>query len=347
MKKVSKKKTSSENDISETKSINSTPTIEKEKDKGREKSGAGKPKQKKPQKRQTDPLEFYKLMSNCFVYDNQPDIQMVIKGQYKAAFELLEDAQACQLTPILIGPPGTGKTLLARTFAASQNRDFEWMTMDEATKPSHFIGSFDPGETLKHGFKMESFLPGPLTKMMITGGIYLANELNRATEYCQNTFLEPLEERSVLLPRLGRIKAVDSFFLICAANPGDMAGTHRISEALKDRIKVWIKLDYPNRAVEMDIIHANIPQSKLSKDYLNLTYELIAATRKSREIERPASIRSAIAIAKLSGEKKRQGNLSMREFQNIAKLVLVGGIKPRPGHKPENIISKIVKSIAK
>ncbi len=273
---------------------------------------------------------------------------MIKKGQYKEAFELLEDSQACQLTPILVGPPGTGKTLLARTFATSQNRDFEWLTMDEATKPSHFIGSFDPGETLKRGFVKESFSPGTLTKMMVTGGIFLANELNRATEYCQNTFLEPLEERSLMLPRLGRIQAEENFFLICAANPGDIAGTHRISEALKDRIKVWIKLAYPTRVVEMEIIKSNVPSLNLSKDYLGMTYDLIAATRKAREIERPASIRSAIAIAKLAGQKKRvSGGLSIGEFQKIARLVLVGGVKTRPGHEAEAVIGNLIKSIAK
>ncbi|WP_457558945.1 AAA family ATPase [Candidatus Harpocratesius sp.] len=293
-------------------------------------------------------VDFYKLLQSSFICDHSPDVELVNKGQYKIAFDLLEDAQACQLTPILIGPPGTGKTLLARSFAAAQNRDFEWMTMDEATKPTHFVGSFDPGETLKRGFVKEAFLPGPLTKMMVVGGIFLANELNRATEYCQNSFLEPLEERSLLLPRLGRIKAKDDFFLICAANPSDMAGTHRLSEALKDRIKVWIKLDYPSRAVEMDIIHANIPHSKLSKDYLNLTYELIAATRKNRDIERPASIRSAIAIAKMAGlHQQKNKNLKMKKFKEIAQLVLSGGIKPRPGQDAEKIIKNIVSTVAK
>lgn len=303
---------------------------------------------KPPKTEKMSKVEFYTLLQDSIITDHSPDIELVKKGQYKFAYELLEDAQACQLTPILIGPPGTGKTLLARSFAAAQSREFEWMTMDEATKPPHFVGSFDPGETLKRGFVKEAFLPGPLTKMMVLGGIFLANELNRATEYTQNSFLEPLEERSILLPRLGRIRAHDEFFLICAANPGDMAGTHRLSEALKDRIKVWIKLDYPSRAVEMDIIHANIPHTKLSKDYLNLTYELIAATRKSREIERPASIRSAIAIAKLAGRKQEvDKSLDLHQFKQIAQLVLAGGIKPRPGQQAEKIVSSIVSSVIK
>ncbi len=250
---------------------------------------------------------------------------------------------------MLIGPPGVGKTLLARTFASSRGREFEWITMDESTKPSHFIGAFDPGETLKRGFVKESFMPGPLTKMMVLGGLFLANELNRATEFSQNSFLEPLEERSIMLPRLGRVKAKDSFFLMCAANPGDMAGTHRLSEALKDRIKVWISLDYPTRAVELEIIHANIPQCKLSKDYMDLTYELIDATRKSREIERPASIRSGIAIAKIAAlQETRKGNaFSIADFKKIAKMVLVGGIKARPGFEPDAIIGKIVNTVVK
>ncbi len=283
------------------------------------------------------------------VHDNTPDVKLVNKGQYKDAFDLLEDAEACQLTPMLIGPPGVGKTLLARTFASSRGRDFEWITMDEATKPSHFVGAFDPGETLKRGFIKEAFMPGSLTKMMILGGLFLANELNRATEFTQNTFLEPLEERSIMLPRLGRVKAKESFFLICAANPGDMAGTHRLSEALRDRIKVWISLDYPSRSVELEIIHANIPQCKLSKDYMDLTYELIEATRKSREIERPASIRSGIAIAKITAlqENRAGAAFGIADFKKIAKMVLTGGIKARPGYEPESIIAKIVNSVVK
>lgn len=301
----------------------------------------------KPQTRiDSKKKNFQEELGKLIITDNTPNIKLVNKGQYKVAFDLLEDAEACQLTPMLIGPPGTGKTLLARSFASSRNRGFEWLTLDESTKPAHLIGSFDPAETIRRGFSRESFLPGPLTEMMVFGGCFLANELNRATEFTQNSFLEPLEERSIMIPRLGRAKAHDDFFLICAANPADMAGTHRVSEALKDRIKVWITLDYPSRSVEMEIIKANIPQSKLSVEFMDLIYKLVLATRKSNEIERPASIRSAIAIAKLAGRKEAQNkDLTRDEFKNIVNHVLIGGVKPKPGYNPDKVVNKIITSI--
>jgi MoxR-like ATPase len=224
--------------------------------------------------------------------------------------------------------------------------------MDESIKPSHFVGSFDPAITLKQGFTLEAFNPGPLLSAMLEGGTFLANEINRATEYSQNTLLEPLEEASIGIPHLGRIKADKDFFFICAMNPEELSGTHRLSEALKDRIKVWIKLTYPEKATELDIIRINLPeQFMVEESELEIIYSIIDETRKNKiDIEVPASIRAGIAIAKLLGRRRyleEQGVLENEDsvynhLADISKHVLLGSIKPKPGVKVENIIEGII-----
>jgi len=301
---------------------------------------------------------FEELFNQRLIKDiSKEQIDIVLSGQYGKALELLRDAEATNLFPALVGPPGVGKTILCRYFASlraqeNKNKSFNWLTMDESIKPSHFIGSFDPAITLKKGFVLEAFNPGPLLNAMLEGGTFLANEINRATEYSQNTLLEPLEEASISIPHLGRIKADNDFFFICAMNPEELSGTHRLSEALKDRIKVWIKLTYPDKSTELDIIRINLPEHFIIEESeLELIYSIIRETRQNKiDIEVPASIRAGIALAKmlsrkrlLEKEKKAEEKESVYVYlSEIAKHVLLGSIKPKPGVKVENIIDNII-----
>jgi MoxR-like ATPase len=302
--------------------------------------------------------QFEELFNQHLVKDiTDEQIEIVLSGQYGKALELLRDAEATGLFPSLVGPPGVGKTILCRYFASlrakeNKNRSFNWLTMDESIKPSHFIGSFDPAITLKKGFVLEAFNPGPLLNAMLEGGTFLANEINRSTEYSQNTLLEPLEEASIGIPHLGRIKADKDFFFICAMNPEELSGTHRLSEALKDRIKVWIKLTYPDKSTELDIIRINLPEHFLIEESeLELIYSVIKETRQNKvDIEIPASIRAGIAMAKLLGRRrlmektKKTGEIESVYIilSEIAKNVLLGSIKPKPGVKVENVIESII-----
>lgn len=294
-----------------------------------------------------EPDTFERLLQIALEKPTEISTRVVLKGQYKEAIELLKDAAASQLTPMLLGPPGTGKTLIARYFAQTEGRGFEWMTFDESTKPQHLLGGFDPAITFKEGFVRKAFLPGPLTKMMVIGGVFFANELNRATEYTQNTLLEPMEERSAFLPRIGRIKADDQFFLIAAANPSDLAGTHRLSEALKDRIKLWIPLDYPPRSIEKEIVKANVPELQLPADILDRIFDIVEATRTAREIEKPASVRAAIALSKILKLRSADGTIDDETFSNLAFKVLYGSVKFRPGVDERKILRGIISKVTK
>ncbi len=301
---------------------------------------------------------FEELFNQRLIKDiSEEQIDIVLSGQYGKALELLRDAEATSLFPALVGPPGVGKTILCRYFASlraqeNKKKTFNWLTMDESIKPSHFIGSFDPAITLKKGFVLEAFNPGPLLNAMLEGGTFLANEINRATEYSQNTLLEPLEEASISIPHLGRIKADNEFFFICAMNPEELSGTHRLSEALKDRIKIWIKLTYPDKSTELDIIRINLPEHFIIEESeLELIYSIIKETRHNKiDIDVPASIRAGIAIAKMLGrkrllekEKKAEEKESVYVYlSEIVKHVLLGSIKPKPGVKVENIIENII-----
>lgn len=185
---------------------------------------------------------------------------VILKGQYEKAYELLKESLDTGITPCLVGPPGVGKSLLTRKVAEDTNRPFYEIFFDENVTPSRLIGAFDPALVVRIGRTIESFDPGPLIRAMVEGGIFVAQELNRATEFCQNSLISPLEERHYYLYPIGMIKANEDFAFVSTQNPVETSGTYRLSQVLMDRIGCWIKLGYPDQNTELEIIKVNVPE---------------------------------------------------------------------------------------
>ncbi|MHA2038400.1 MAG: AAA family ATPase [Promethearchaeota archaeon] len=291
------------------------------------------------------------LFEKNLLSQKEEKMEIVLSGQYKEALDLIFEADASNLYPILVGPPGIGKTTICRYYAQSRaeitgNDSFEWVTFDESTKPAHLIGSFNPATTIQKGFSFDAFNPGPLIKAMLNGGVFLANEVNRATEYTQNSLLEPLEEKTLSIPHIGRVKSSLGFFFIGAMNPSELVGTHRLSEALKDRFNVWIELDYPDKKTEMRIIKYNNPYYKVDESILEKIYLIINRTRTHHQIQTPASLRSGIALARLTGvAKKKTKKDSNKILKEIARNVLFGAIQTKPGVKTNDVINNIISQV--
>jgi len=242
---------------------------------------------------------FRELLQESVVESIHIEHPVVLKEQYERAYELLKDSLNAGITPCMVGPPGVGKSLLVRKVAEDTKSGFYEVFFDENVTPSRLIGAFDPALVVRIGRTIESFDPGPLIRAMVEGGIFIAQELNRATEFCQNSLISPLEERHYYLYPIGMIKAHDNFAFVATQNPIESSGTYRLSQVLMDRIGCWIRLGYPSKETELEIIRVNIPEFGLSNNALEKIYEIIHATRENSSLETPASPRAGIFLARL------------------------------------------------
>jgi MoxR-like ATPase len=279
-------------------------------------------------------LDYVALMAEKEVKDLRSDAPIVLEGQYKEAYDAMLDAYNAGLYVGLIGPVGSGKTSLCRRFASDLGRPFDWVTFSDLVRPANLIGSFDPTLVFKFGFSPQAFVPGPFTLSALQGGVFLANELNRGDEYVLNSLLDALEERKLYIPALKTWYQVDpAFYLIAAMNPSDMRGTRKLPSAVKDRIKVWIQLGYPKRAIEQKIVQASCPEYGLASSQIELILELVHQTREDPAVETPASIRSSIGLARLAGERAKRLEVPVDNalLAASAKLVLTEAVKMKPG----------------
>src|SRR6056297_3260496 len=184
---------------------------------------------------------FKKKFEAHRVKEEKEPIEILLEGQYKDAYETLQDAYNAGLYVGIVGPVGCGKTALCRKFSDDQEIGFSWVTFSDLIRPATLIGTFDPTLVFKMGYSVDSFIPGPFTRAALEGSIFFGNEINRGEEYVLNSLLDALEEKRLYIPQLKSWVKVDrEFFFIAAMNPQELRGTRVLPQAFKDRIGVWI-----------------------------------------------------------------------------------------------------------
>ncbi len=290
-------------------------------------------------------VDTLRLLQDAKVETHEPLAGIVLEGQYREAYDAMQDAYNAGLYAGLIGPVGSGKTALCRRFAQDLAKPFDWVTFSDLVRPSNLIGSFDPTLVFKYGFAPEAFVPGPFTISALQGGVFLANELNRGDEYVLNSLLDALEERRIYIPSLRSWYRVHAgFYMIAAMNPEEHRGTRRLPSAIKDRIKVWVKLDYPKRATEMKIVETHSSEYQLSPAHIELVLELVHQTREDPIVETPASIRSSIGMARLAAERARRLNRPIDNtiLAQAGRMVLGEAIRMKPGRDIEKYLDSLL-----
>ncbi|UCF19864.1 MAG: AAA family ATPase [Gemmatimonadota bacterium] len=145
---------------------------------------------------------------------------------------------------LLEGVPGLAKTLAVRTIAETVDTSFQRIQFTPDLLPADLIG------TMIYNQRSGEFEPrrGP-----VFANIVLADEVNRAPAKVQSALLEAMQEKQVTFG--GRTFELDEPFLVLATqNPIEQEGTYPLPEAQVDRFMLKVKIGYPSREEEKEIM---------------------------------------------------------------------------------------------
>ncbi len=145
---------------------------------------------------------------------------------------------------LLEGVPGLAKTLAVRTIAETVDTRFQRIQFTPDLLPADLIG------TMIYNQKTGEFEPRPGP---VFANIILADEVNRAPAKVQSALLEAMQEKQVTFG--GRTFELDEPFLVLATqNPIEQEGTYPLPEAQVDRFMLKVKIGYPSREEEKEIM---------------------------------------------------------------------------------------------
>ncbi|MFH1380251.1 MAG: MoxR family ATPase [bacterium] len=145
---------------------------------------------------------------------------------------------------LLEGVPGLAKTLAVKTLAEAISVNFQRIQFTPDLLPADLIG------TMIYDAKGNQF---SVKKGPIFSNIILADEINRAPAKVQSALLEAMQERQVTIG--GKTHLLDEPFLVLATqNPIEQEGTYPLPEAQVDRFMLKVKITYPNKQEEYDIL---------------------------------------------------------------------------------------------
>ncbi len=168
----------------------------------------------------------------------------VIVGQ-KPMLERLLIGLLCNGHVLLEGVPGLAKTLTVRTFADAIAAQFQRIQFTPDLLPADVVG------TVIYNQQTASFA---VRKGPIFANVVLADEINRAPAKVQSALLESMQERQVTIGNT-TFPLPSPFLVLATQNPIEQEGTYPLPEAQVDRFMLKVKVGYPTREEEKEILN--------------------------------------------------------------------------------------------
>lgn len=156
---------------------------------------------------------------------------------------------------LLEGVPGLAKTLAINTLADAISGKFARVQFTPDLLPADLTG------TLIYSQRNEEFA---VKKGPIFANLVLADEINRSPAKVQSALLEAMQERQVTIGDTS-YPLPEPFLVLATQNPLEQEGTYPLPEAQSDRFMLKVKIGYPTRKEEMQIVRQNMSMSKFPK----------------------------------------------------------------------------------
>jgi MoxR-like ATPase len=236
-------------------------------------------------------------------------IARVVKGK-EDVIQLALTALLARGHLLIEDVPGVGKTTLAQALARSFQCSFHRLQFTSDMLPSDVIGV-----SVFNAARQEfEFKPGP-----IFANVVLADEINRTTPKTQSALLEAMNEAQVTVDNRTH-PLPQPFFVVGTQNPIEHHGTYPLPESQLDRFLMRIRMGYPARASEKEIIRNGsghspaesleplkstvdvmamqeaVSRVKVDESLLDYAMEIVERTRQSEQLSLGVSPRGVVML---------------------------------------------------
>lgn len=168
---------------------------------------------------------------------------------------------------LIEGLPGLAKTTAIKAVADSVATSFARIQFTPDLLPADLIGT----QIYRPQTGEFTVRKGPIFTNLL-----LADEINRAPAKVQSALLEAMQERQVTLGDTTH-KLAEPFLVLATQNPVEQEGTYPLPEAQTDRFMFKLKVDYPNKIEEKEIMRRMIRRTSAQPAAVMQTSEILAA----------------------------------------------------------------------
>ena len=175
---------------------------------------------------------------------------------------------------LLEGVPGLAKTLTVSSLADAMDVSFQRIQFTPDLLPADVVG------TSIYNQQTGEFTPkrGPIFAQVV-----LADEINRAPPKVQSALLEAMQEKQVTIG--GETFRLEEPFLVLATqNPIEQEGTYPLPEAQVDRFMLKLRVTYPDRATEKEIMRRMAGKEPVVLERVATPAEIMAARREIADL---------------------------------------------------------------